>query len=209
MRPKARKRWILGVCDTALLLWDCPRSAQSRAGHTGGKETFLKSWSSFPTQQNRSDLLHFGFNTRHEWGGSALKALPDGHCWLNANLSAEIQRRKKSVTVRGRGAAHSGSQLLISPRPRAPAAQRAVPAVPTSPGTPDIPCQPPGSNSLFFIAAAHTGSGKRGTVTFCQTYCASLGFKTLQAVPSKTSPCKCIFPALCLLAEDGLLNILS
>lgn len=56
-----------GVCDTALILWDCPGTAHSRAGHarghTRGKETFLKSCSSSTTRQNRSDLLHFGFNT--------------------------------------------------------------------------------------------------------------------------------------------------
>lgn len=49
------------------------------------------------------------------------------------------------------------------------------------------------------------------TVTSWQTYCANLGFKMLQASPSKTSlsKCNCIFPALCLLAADRLLKILS
>lgn len=75
-----------GVGDTALLLWDCPGSAHSGAGHTRGKRDLLRSCSSVTRQQKRSDLLHFGFNTRLEWGGSALKALPDGHCWLNTNL---------------------------------------------------------------------------------------------------------------------------
>lgn len=82
-------------------------------------------------------------------------------------------------------------------------------------GTPGMSCQTPEEQQ--FMICQFRGCctlyllWKIRTVTSCQTYWASLGLKTLQASPSKTSPSKrsCIFPALRLLAEDRLLKILS
>lgn len=150
-----------------------------------------------------------------------MKALPDGHCWLNTNPSAEIQRRKKSAagrdSERQRSSTFQGHPPSLTPCSRAPAAQKNRELCQQCP--PHLahlifPASPLGAILYPLLpaspkAAAHIGSGKRGTVTFCQTYCASLGFKTLQAAPSKPSLSECIFPALCLLAEDGLLNTLS
>lgn len=141
VRPKAWKRWWKrfslftlrekGVGDTAPLLWDCPGSAHR------AKRDFVRSCSSVTGQKNPSDLLHFDFNTRREWAGSALRALPDGHCWLNANLRNSEEREEWGRKGQWEDSTFQGQIFSFTPCSRGGAAHRVVPAVPTSPGTPD------------------------------------------------------------------------
>lgn len=227
VRPKAWKRWWKrfslftlrekGVGDTAPLLWDCPGSAHR------AKRDFVRSCSSVTGQQTHQICCILVLI--HAVNG---QEVPWEHClmgivgWMQIS---EIQRSEKwGRKGQWEYSTFQGQIFSFTPCSRGGAAQRAVPAVPTSPGTPDkasLYCLSfilyPLSLILYpwsflldpLLLLLPLALGKEQPWPFVKPTVQSLGLQTLQAAPSQTSLSKCSFPALCLLAEDGLLNILS